>query len=414
MMTPLKLARLSLVRHRFSTIISVCAIGLGIAVCGILLRLYQVSQARFSVLGNGGNAIVGAKAGGIEIVLNALNAEGGYPEFLPYALFKSLKSNQTVQHGDGAKTTPSYISSIIPFVYFGKFENYRVVGTDETFFKRLDPKETLEFASGSWSNYQNSIVLGDWIARSKHLNIGDTVKVQPWMGSQVMDVRVDFKVSGILAPTQSTWDRTIFSSIESAHSIFRSNLNQISEKSIWGENVLHYFFVYLKPNSFSALENLINKRTVGQIVHVEEQKERLKELSGVGKSLGLFVTIFVLFLGGLSITSMLVTRFEGMSLQLAVLRAIGYTKVEISKSLAWEGFMLGALGVVAGALIDLAAFPIIRNLLGNALPPAEIVGSSIFGSSIIWIIAILATMSSVFVPMFKIAKQDAHGLLRGM
>lgn len=413
-MTPFKLAKLSLARHRLSTVISICAIGLGIAVCGILLRLYQVSDARFSVLGNGGDAIVGAKAGGIEIVLNALNAEGRYPEFLPYALFKSLRQKQSVQHGDGARTTPSYISSISPFVYFGKFENHRVVGTDESFFNRPGPKGKFKFASGDWSNEKNNVVLGFSVAESKHLKVGDTIKIQPWVGDDQIDSRNVFKVSGVLAPIQSIWDQTIFSSVESAHVIFRENLNKISERSIWGPNVLHYFLVHLKPNSFSSLENLINKRTVGQIVEIEVQKERLKELSGVGKSLGLFVTVFVLFLGGLSITSTLVTRFEGMSLQLAVLRAIGYTKKEISKSLAWEGFLLGMFGVIVGALIDLAAFPIIRSLLGDALPPSEIVGSSIFNSSVIWIIAIMATMASVFVPMAKIAKQDAHALLRGM
>lgn len=299
-MTPFKLARLSLTRHRFSTIITVCALALGIAVCGVLLRLHQVSDARFSVLGKGAHAIVGAKAGGIEIVLSALNAEGEYPEFLPYVLFKSLKAQESVQHGDGAVTSPSYITSIIPFVYFGKFENYRAVGTDKAFFNNL------EFAHGEWSSEQNNIVLGSTIAKLKQIKIGDKIEVQPWMGKEIIRSRVKFKVAGILKPTKSTWDRTIFSNIESAHYIFRSNPSIISESSIWRENVLHYFLVYLKPNSFSSLENLINKRTVGQIVKVAEQEERLKELSGVGKSLGLFVTLFVLFLGGLSITSMLV------------------------------------------------------------------------------------------------------------
>ena len=413
-MTPFKLAKLSLARHRLSTIISVCSIGLGIAICGILLRLYQVSDARFSLLGNGGDAIVAAKAGGIEIVLNALNAEGRYPEFLPYALFKSLKTKQAVRHGDQTRTYPSYILSITPFVYFGKFKNYRAVGTDESFFYRYNPKENLNFSSGDWSDYHNNVVLGSTIAQSMNLKVDDTIEIQTWIGDDAINSKVSFKVSGILASTQSTWDRTIFSSVKSAHNIFESKLSKVSERSIWGPNVLHYFLVNLKPNSFSSFESLINKRTVGQIVDIQEQQERLRELSGVGKSLGLFVTIFVLFLGGLSITSMLVTRFEGMSLQLAVLRAIGYTKIEISKSLAWEGFLLGTLGVVVGALIDLTAFPIIRILLGDALPPSEMVDSSIFQSSVIWIIAIIATISSVFVPMAKIAKQDAHALLRGM
>src|SRR5690606_16596367 len=119
-----------------------------------------------------------------------------------------------------------------------------------------------------------------------------------------------------------------------------------ADRSIWASDVLSYFLVYLRPSGFAPLEALVNRRTVGQIVNVDEQKERLREISGVGKSIGLFVTGFVILLGGLSVCSMLVTRFEGMSLQLAILRALGYTKREISRWLMWEGFSLGVMGVL--------------------------------------------------------------------
>lgn len=116
-MSSLKLAYLSLSRHLFSTVISIIAIALSVACACILLRLYQISESRFSSLGNGGDAIVGAKSGGIEILLNSLNAEGKYPDFLPYSLFQSLRNEQAITHGDGVITKPSYIQSIIPFIY---------------------------------------------------------------------------------------------------------------------------------------------------------------------------------------------------------------------------------------------------------------------------------------------------------
>ena len=330
-MTPFKLARLSLSRHRFSTVITVIAIGLSVACGGILLRLHQLSESRFSALANGGDAIVGAKAGGIEILLGSLNGEGDFPDFLPHKLFESLRAEQAVTHGDGVTTRPSYIESIVPFVYFGKFYEYRVVGTDDSFYRRERVDVSPILIDGKWFSQSGEVALGAAVAKAKKVRIGDRIQVRPWMGGNALSSEIDLKVVGVLRPTGTQWDRTLFSSVNQAHKVFEQNLSTIASRSIWGSAVLHYFLVYLNPGGFAPLEALVNRRTVGQVVQVEEQKERLREISGVGKSVGLFVTAFVILLGGLSVCSMLVTRFEGMSLQLAVLRALGYTKKEISR-----------------------------------------------------------------------------------
>src|ERR1700722_18505955 len=111
-MTPLRLALLSLARRRVPTIITVVAIAMSVACAGILFRLYHLSASRFDSLGRGWEAVVGAKAGGIEILLSSLNAEGPYPDYLPYVLYESLRANRTVQFEDGHTSEPSYIRGI--------------------------------------------------------------------------------------------------------------------------------------------------------------------------------------------------------------------------------------------------------------------------------------------------------------
>lgn len=394
--------------------ITVIAIGLSVACGGILLRLHQLSESRFSGLANGGDAVVGAKAGGIEIILGSLNGEGKFPDFLPYKLFESLRAEQAVTHGDGTVTRPSYIESIIPFVYFGKYDEYRVVGTDDTLHRHKRAGESLILTDGKWFAQSGEVVLGSAVAKDKMVRVGDSIQVHPWLGENALSSAIDLRVTGIIQPTGTQWDRTLFSSVNQAHQLFEQNFSAIANKSIWGPGVLHYFLVYLNPGGFAPLKALVNRRTVGQVVQVAEQKERLREISGVGKSVGLFVTAFVILLGGLSVCSMLVTRFEGMSLQLAVLRALGYTKNEISRWLMWEGLLLGVMGVILGAVIDSIGLPILRSLLGTALPPPDLVTSSVLDSTMIWIIAITATATSVIVPMARMSRQDTHSSLRGM
>ncbi|MBL7545762.1 MAG: ABC transporter permease [Bdellovibrionaceae bacterium] len=263
-MTPLKLAYLSLTRHRFSTIITVLALGLSISCAGILLRLYLLSESRFSAMGKAGDAIVGAKAGGIEIMLGSLNGEGKYPDFLPYKLFESLRSDQNVKFEDGQSLQPHYIKSIIPFLYFGKYKGFRVVGTDDSFLHRPTTADTLTLKEGRWFKAANDIVVGATFAKSEQLHIGDRIKVNPWIGESILSNEFEFEVSGILQATETRWDYMGFANFVEAQRILGEYPAILSRYSIWGSQVLNYFLVYVNNGGFEKLEALINKRTVGQ------------------------------------------------------------------------------------------------------------------------------------------------------
>lgn len=258
------------------------------------------------------------------------------------------------------------------------------------------------------------MVIGSLIASKFNLKVGDTLMIKSWVGDRPLDSTFNLKVSGIAKSTGTQWDRTLFSSVTQAQIILEQNKSATSEISIWGSQVLNYFLIDLKPNGFSGLENLINKRTVGQVIKVSDQKEHLRQLTGAGRSVGIFVTAFVIILGGLSVSSMLTTRFEGMSLQFAVLRAIGYTKKQLSLWLILEGMLLAMMGIFLGALMDFFGFPILRNLLGSSLPSPDLIASSVFDSALIWATGFLAVLISVIIPVLKMLKQDAHNALKGL
>lgn len=412
-MNSFHLARLSLQRNPFSTTVCVLAIALSVACCGLLLRLHLLSEARFNTISTEYNAVVGAKAGGTEILLGSLNAEGEYPGFLPMKLFESLKSQQTIVHGDGVSTTPSYIRIITPFVYFGKVQDFRVAGTDETFFS--SPYRRMEFQEGAWQNDKGRVVLGAAVAKSLGLQKDDKIKIHAWT-SDHDSAASDFEltVAGVLRPTGKQWDRLLFSNLEQAKEVLSSPGSRVREASIWGADVLQYFLIQVNATGFKGLEDLINKRTVGQVIQTENSIAKLKELAGAGQNIGIIISFFIMTLGVLLVSSMIVTRFDAMSSQIAVLRAIGYSKNEISKWLFWEGLLLGVFGIFIGGLLDFIFFPVVRGLLGNSLPPAELVSGSLAQSAPIWLLAIFAIVFSVIVPILRTFKKDVHQLLRGL
>lgn len=407
-MSPFRLAWLSLIRRRVPSLIVVVAIAISVACSGILLRLNHLSENRFAALGEGGDAIVGAKAGGIEILLGALNGEGDYPGYLPFSLFQSLRSNERPAN-EGEPGKENYNLSVIPFVYFGKLEGFRVAGTDETFFLRPG-QGPIRFTDGRWASRPGELVLGAAVAKKLNLKVGDNTNIQSWIGGDPGE-SLPFRIVGLVAETNSAWDRLAYGNLESAKTIL-GRQPQLGQTSSWGPNVLNYFLIYLEKGKFSELSNLVNRRTVGQAVLVSAEKNRLRELTGTGERLGIFVTILILTLGALSVASMLLTRFDAMALQIAMLRALGYRKGEIGRWLLWEGFLLGVAAVILGAAFDAITFPVMRNLLSEALPPADLVKSHLWESAPIWAAGLLATTASVFFPLYRIYRQDVHFSLR--
>ena len=407
-MSPFQLAFLSLTRRKLSSFIALLSIAVSVATSGVLLRLYLLTSQRFSTIANGGDAIVGAKSGGIYILLGALNLEGNYPGFLPQKLFESLAAQEKVKFEDGASSEPNYIKSVIPYLYFAQIDNFRVIGTNVRFFSNLT------FANGTIWTKPTSLVLGAKLAEAKSLQTGSIAKITLWTGNdnRAPTPALSFEVSGVLHTTHSAWDYAAFVNYEFAQSV----LSQVSlgESSIWKNQVLNYFLISIDPKGRNQLESLINKRTVGQVVWVEDEKNHLEKLTGTGREIGFLISALVMLLGGLSVTAMMTTRFEAMNVQVAVVRAIGFTRSEISTWLFYEGLLLGMSAILLGGLFDFVGFPVVKNLLGNSIPHLEWMSSSVFESWPIWIIALLATIAALVLPMLRLINQNIHDQLKGL
>lgn len=411
-MNSFQLALLNLTRRRLSTAIAIASIAISVACGGVLLRLYLLSGSRFSSIARAGEAVVGAKAGGLNILLGALNLEGPYPDFIPLVLYQSLAAKAPVQFADGFHDSPRYIKGAIPIVIFARYKGYRVLGTDEGFWKRPVADDSLSFESGAWPTGEGEVVLGSDVASAEHLKVGDAIVAEQWNGTDEEQVSLSLKVAGVFAPTHSMWDRALYSTLSEARHSFESP--QFQQRTPWKSEVLHYYLIYLEPDGFKPLENLVNRRTIAQAIYVPDELDSLRRLTGTGREMGFLMTVLILSLGGLGVASMMVTRFEALTRALAVLRALGFSRSEVTAWLLWEGLLLGLVSCMVGAMIDAAFFPVIRSMLGEALPPPTLVGSPIWASAPVWGMALVATMLSLLIPILRLYSLDVHQSLKGL
>lgn len=413
-MTAWRLAWLDICRRPIASVIVVVAVALAVACSGLLLRLYTLSNSRFATIASAGEAVVGAKAAGLDLLLGSLNLEGRYPGFLPAKLYDSLRARAPVRFEDGTTAQPNYIESITALLYCGLVEGkFRVIGTDQGFFER--PRgESLRLKAGTFGLDPGQIVAGARVAEQLGLKLGSSVLVRTWFdGEPTQELSggaESFRVSGILAATDTAWDLGLYVSLaESQRLIGQENL---STKSIWGSEVVNYFLIYLGPSGFAELENLINKRTVGQVIRVPEELSRLADITGSGRQLGLLISSFIMLLGGLAVAGTMITRFDAMSSQIAVLRAIGYDGNFIYRWLLLEGLLLGLGACVIGLGLDWLFFPVVRTLLGSGVPSDDFHRVGLLASSPVWIIALICTLAAVMIPLLRLSRQSIHDALR--
>jgi putative ABC transport system permease protein len=413
-MTAFRLALLHLIRKRLTTVIALIALAVSVAAGGVLVRLYLLSQSRFASLALQGDAVIGAKAGGIDILLGALNLEGPYPDYITSNLYQTLKQHRGLGFSDKGESHPDYVMAIVPMLYFARYHDYRVIGTESSYLTRPVTTDQPSLASGRFFTGPNEIVLGTEIARQEGRKVGDIISLNLWTPLDKhglsSSTTIPMTVVGLFAPTGTAFDIAAFSSLTQAQELLQSSGGA---HTVWGANILNYCIVYLRSGSLPDLNSLINQRSVAQVISVPEQYERLRQLAGTGQTMGLIIISLILLLGGLGVISTMIARFDALSYQVAVLRAIGYSRSFIGQWLLWEGMLLGLSACLVGGLVDLIAFPAIRAMFGDALPTSPLVHAPIYLSAPVWLVAIAATVIGIIVPFVRFNRHDPHSLLKG-
>ncbi|MBS1969547.1 MAG: FtsX-like permease family protein [Bdellovibrionales bacterium] len=411
-MNPAKIAYLHLIRKKFSSLIVLLGIVLAVATSGILLRLYSLSNERFASLINTGDAIIGAKSGALDLLLGMLNFEGDYPESIPMNLYTTLKNQESLHFEDKATVNANFIRGVFPFALVAKTDEFRVYTTTSDFFA-FKEKDLPELETGNAPSLAGQVVVGSQVASRLKLKVGDSLPARVWVGGEpAPENSQTLQVVGIFKATDKAWDRIVLGSWETADKIF--NDNSLLFRTPWGTKVMNFMLVYLKEGGFPHLESLINRRTVAQMVSVGEGYRKLNELTGTGRELGLLVAAIIILLGFSSVASMMMGRFESMNVQLAVLRALGYSKSDLFKVLLYEALYLAVLACLLGALIDASVFPWLRSLLGANLPGEDIVSMPIWTSWPVWLAVIAGNIISVLYPIWRISKQNIHTSLRSI
>jgi putative ABC transport system permease protein len=268
------------------------------------------------------------------------------------------------------------VKQVIPLAMGDNRQGFRIVGTNHDYLSLYE----VSFAAGKAWEYPFEVTLGASAAHALGLQLGDS-----FTGSHGISVgshdhdQQQFKVTGILAPTGKVVDRLVLTSIESVwytheeqgeESIATQEVElPLEEGAVQGfpstneeREVTSLLVRYRNPMAAIQLPRMINSATSMQAASPAFELARLFELLGVGISLLQGLAIALVILAGLSIFIALYNSLKERKYDLAILRTLGASRMQLVSLVFLEGISLTTLGAVLGIALGHGFLAIIVEL----------------------------------------------------
>ena len=425
-MSDLNFVLLSLKSRFSSTILAVLLTTFGISISIILVQFENHIKNRLNNDGKKIDIVVGAKGSPLQIVLSSIYHIDLPTGNIPFSSLKTISQDPLVE-------------KVIPLALGDNWKNNRIVGTTHEYIEHYGAK------LDKGRNWQKvfEVVAGS----SVKINLN-----QKFSGSHGLvdsnDVHDhgEYRVVGILKPTGTVLDRLLLTSVKSVLQIHGQDIkdneqhnhehehdkhehekheHQLDENKHKTDNHDHHsehMDDYISNNqgfiepeitsllitTKSPIANInlprsINKESQLQAANPAFEITRLSTMLGLGSKSFKLLSIIIMLIAVLSIFTGLASNFENRLRDLAILRAIGYSKARVFKIISLEGVII----VIFGIIIGLCSSFLVFNLLVDIIAPLNNSNAKFnFSIDIVIIICLvfLAGLFAAFFPAYKGSK----------
>jgi putative ABC transport system permease protein len=316
-------------------------------------RLRTQIRENFVQSVSGTDLVIGARGGGIQLILYAIFHLGGATNNMGW------NSAQEIAKRPG-------VAWAIPISLGDSHKGYPVVASTADFFEhyRFRGGRQLDLAQGNAFEGIFDVVAGAEAARNLGYALGQKLVLSHGNDSSHLAEHTDkpFTVTGILAPTGTPVDRSFYISLaamEAIHLNWQSGV-PIPGLKITPEQVTKF---NLKPKSITAL--LVGLKRRGQVFALQREinewkaeplmavmpgvaMDQIWRMVNTGERALLFVSALVTVTGLAGLASAILAGLGERRRELAILRSAGARPMDILMLLACEGFLLIGAGIVCG------------------------------------------------------------------
>ncbi len=364
----LTMAPRSLRQHAVSTSITVFAVALA---CGLVMSVFTIQQqAKDAFTGGpiGFDAVLGARGSKLQLVLNSIFHLETSPGNIPWKLYEQIRD------------TPG-VSAAVPMAVGDNYRGFRVVGvTPQMFEIELTPGKKLAPASGRvFDPTLREAVIGSFAAQRTGLRVGAFFNPSHGVSEGGETHAEEYKVVGVLAPTNTPNDRAIWIPIEGVYRMAGHELRGGGERFVAQPGVeipaehKEVSAVLLKlaaPQFGAGLDQMINKQgdratlawPIATVV-----AELFNKMGWVTRILQL-VAYLVVLVSAAAIMAGIYNTINERRREFAILRALGASRSIVFGAIVLESGAIAALGallgfVIFGLIVGVAAM-VIRSQTG--------------------------------------------------
>ncbi len=355
----------------------------------------EQSQATFTGVNAGFDAVLGARGSKLQLVLNAIFHLEASPGNLAWSDYLDIKKNPNVDIA-------------LPIAVGDNYLGYRLVGTLPELFDKVEYAPGKHYAVAPGGNFfdptRREAVVGSFVAQKLHLKPGDTF--HPFHGlifNEKDQHSETYVVVGIMEPSNTPADRVIWIPLAGIQKMSGHNPDAATDVSA--------VLVKLKAGGGAAgfrMDMMYNKQgnrltfawPIGQVM-----VELFDHLGWLDKILSL-VSYLVALVAAASILASIYNSMNERRREIAILRALGARRHTIFGAILLEAAAISALGMLVGfifyAVIMNGAANVIRAQTGVVLDPFR------FNPVMLWAPALLIGLGALagIVPAMKAYRTD--------
>jgi putative ABC transport system permease protein len=384
----------SLRQHALSTVITALSIALA---GGLLMSVWIVkeqSQATFTGVTGGFDAVLGARGSKLQLVLNSIFHLENSPGNVSAADYLDIKNNPNV-------------ALAIPIAVGDNYRGYRLVGTAPEMFEQVEyaPGKHYELEPGGnfFDPARKEAVAGSFVAQKMGMKLGDTFHPYHGLIFNEKDQHAEtYIVVGVMKPSNTPSDRVIWIPLEGIQKMSGHDPKAATEVSA--------VLVKLKGSGTAGfrMDMMYNKQgnrltfawPIGATM-----ADLFSKISWFDKVLEL-VSYLVALVATASILASIYNSMNERRREIAILRALGARRRIIFGAIILEAAAISALGMVAAFVfywaIMTGAAVVIRAQTGIVLDPFK------FNPVMLWAPAALIGLGALagVVPAVKAYRTD--------
>lgn len=392
----LRLAFKSLKNRWASSLLTIFSISLSILLLLAVERTKRAAEEGFTHSVSGVDLLVGARTGPINLILYTVFNMGNASNNISWESYQEFQKNADVEW-------------TIPYSLGDSHRGYRVVATDENFYQHYQYRgsEKVQVQDGSPALGLWDVVIGSDVQKKLGYKVGQSVVIAHGVTrGEGLEFHKDkpFRVSGILKPTGTALDQSLYISLygmEAIHIDWKDHRFQSEDSpqkaipTLKIEDIKIHQITAFCLSTKSRIKTLSLQRQINEypeepllaIIPGVVLSDLWRGLSNIEAVLKI-ISLMVIFVGMISMLNSLLVGLNERRREMAILRSLGASPQKIAALMVFESGLLTVMGVFFGVFLEFSSFFILKGWIENEFG-VFLVGPALTSTEVYYILATL-------------------------